>query len=145
MNIEALEEKDLIKNEDISLIFTKDEASNSYFHILEEGEYFIYPDSNMLNLFVLGSGTKLEININETRPYPFEKVGENYILRRQQPLESNIQELEDAIVNESIKTFENSFKWEKIDFRFNNLNIVESSMTTYLKDDTFKYGQIDSR
>ena len=140
LNITATSEFDennnnlLIKNEESSLIFTKDGTSNKYFHILEEGEYFIYPDVNMLNLYAVGSGTKLEIEIKGDNVYPFEKEDDNTLkLVKKESNEINLEELEEALVSESVGSFEKSFRWEKVDFSKNPLNIVESAITTFVE------------
>lgn len=140
LNTEATAEFDgegndsLIKNEENSLILYHD-TENKYFHILEEGEYFIYPDSNMLNLYAVGSGTKLEIEIdsNNTNPFVTEDNGNTYKLVKRESSEINLEELEEALVSESVGSFEKSFRWEKVDFSKNALNIVESAITTFVE------------
>ena len=124
----------LIKNEENSLIFYKD-IGNKYFHILEEGEYFIYPDANMLNLYTVGSGTKLEIEIDNTTPNPFTKGDDEntYKLVKVNSNDINLEDLEEALISESVGSFEKSFRWEKVDFSKNPLNIVESSITTFVE------------
>ena len=137
INKNASSENDLIQNEEMSLIF-QPEGNNKYFHILEEGEYFIYPDKDMLNIYVVGSGTKLEIDLKDTIKWPFEKEGDNYILKRQQPISSTLDELEKVLIDESVKTFENSFKWENLDLSKNSIIITESSISTFIEDEKIK-------
>lgn len=147
LNTEATAEFDgdgnnsLVKNEENSLVFYKDSSDNlgkKYFHILEEGEYFIYPDANMLNLYTVGSGTKLEIEIDTTNTNPFVKDGDTYKLVKRESSEINLEELEEALVSESVGSFEKSFKWEKVDFSKTPLNIVESAITTFVEGEKLK-------
>ena len=132
------------------LIFQKDPSdkkSNTYYHILEEDEVFIYPSSDGYSLFTLGSGTKLQvvfdgsdehgdfIDVSATFGKPEHTV---YKLVRQNADDGNvinIEELESSIASQDVNNFLGSYRWNVVNFSKVNLHIVESSISSYVEGD----------
>lgn len=135
-------EDDLIFQQDPS-----DATGNTYYHILEEDEVFIYPSSDGYSLFTLGSGTKLQvvftdsdqhgdfIDVSKTFGKPEHTV---YKLARQNTADGNvinIEELESSVASQDVNNFLGSYRWNVIDFSKVNLHIVESSISSYVEGD----------
>lgn len=132
-------ENDLIFEQDPS-----DASGNTYYHILEEGEVFIYPSEDGYSLFTLGSGTKLQVvfpgngqfgdlvDVSDIFGRP------TYKLARQNVVEGNIidlEELQNSISTQDINNFLSSYNWNVINFSRINLHIVESSISSYVEGD----------
>lgn len=122
-----------IKNEEGSLIFTTEEEykegeARTYTYILEEGEMFIYPNENMTSLLILSTGTKLEIDSTSSEDtIKWDKENNtDYI---------DADELEAAIEESDVGTFENSFKWEIRNLKKYPLTIAESLMYTFIEEE----------
>ena len=114
--------KNPVTNEEGNLLFnsyryTKDGAT-IYGYVLEEGELFIYPNSDMTSLNILTSGTKLEYSVEKINRVSSEII--------------DLDELEKSIEDEDIGTFKKSFSWQSIP---NELTIVESVISTYIEGD----------
>lgn len=104
------------ESDDGSMIFT----DNVY--ILEEGEFLIYPNNDMTSLCVLSSGTKI-----------YYEGGNLQKTVNKDPI--SLEDLNDCVESEDILTFEKSFKWETKDFSSNNLELIETSITTAVQGD----------
>ena len=141
-------EKDIINQESNCLVFYKDPSSNNiYYHILEEDELFIYPSDDNMTLFSLGSGTKIQVIIQDSSKLsPFidgkDKYGENTLyLEQNNKLYSegnntiDLNQLQEAVNSEDVSNFENTFSWNYYNFKSNPIHIVETSLTTYIEGD----------
>lgn len=141
-------EKDVLNQEDNGLVFYKDGDSNTYYHILEEDELFVYPSDDNLVLYSVGSGTKLQVTFQDlTKKDPFTdgttKYGENTIYLEQSNSQYvnnknviDLDQLQEAVNSQNINNFENAFGWNDYDFPSNPLHIVETTLTTYIEGDT---------
>ena len=119
-----------VSNEVGDIKFTKNPYNDSYYYILEEGEFFIYPNDDMTSLNILTSGTKIESPVSKS----LSRVIDDVI---------NIEDLQNSLEDEDIGTFTKSFKWQTIDRK---LTIVESSISTFIEGDvlnTVKDGESD--
>lgn len=109
-----------VSNEKGSINFIQNPYNNeNYYYILEEGEFFIYPNDDMTSLNILTSGTKIESSIIN----PLNRIIDDVI---------NIEDLQNSLEDEDIGTFSKSFKWQTID---RQLTIVESSISTFIEGD----------
>lgn len=120
------------------LVFYKDGETNTYCHILEEDELFIYPSSDGYSLFTLGSGTKLQVTLSNGIRSPFndgtDKYGEGtlYLVRTNSNNNIiNLEDLENALSNQDVNNFLASYKWNILNFASDNLHIVETAITTF--------------
>ena len=113
-----------IKNQkDNDLIFYKDGATNTYYHILEENEMFVYPSEDNFALFSVGSGTKLQVTITDNiednianLKDPFlpgkDKYGEGTIYIEAKEIENKIDltQLQETINTQDISNFGNIYE-----------------------------------
>lgn len=120
------------------LVFYKDGETNTYYHILEEDELFIYPSSDGYSLFTLGSGTKLQVILSNGIKTPFnggnKKYGKNtvYLSRTNSNNDViNLEDLENALNNQDVNNFLASYDWNILNFASDNLHIVETAITTF--------------
>lgn len=113
-----------ITNEEGALIFTKDATTGKFVYILEEGEFFIYPNANKTTLFVQSTGTKLEIESDASEFVLYKQNNTDYISE---------EEIEAAIEEADVGRFEKSIKWENVNFKYNPLTIIESSIHTFIE------------
>lgn len=111
----------LILNESNSLWFTNNYENGKYYYILEEGEFFIYPNDDMTSLNILSSGTKLICN-------------KQVIDRYNQNDYIDLNELENSIVDEDIGTFAKAFRWEQLGAD-TTIDVVENTISTFIEDD----------
>lgn len=134
------EGKNPVINERGDLIFSKDPYnSNIYYYILEEGEFFIYPNDDMTSLNILTSGTKIEITKNNSDV--ISAMGTIKIPRSSDDI-INISDLETSIEDGDVGTFKKSFKWQIIN---RPLNVVESAVSTFIEGDTLNsFGDLTS-
>lgn len=102
-----------IENEKGSLILTENpHNANEFYYVLEEGEYFIYPNDDATSLNILEAGTKIVIEKldsekeTDVKTIHFDKTNNTSIT-----LESL---LETSIADDDVGTFAKSFKWETI-------------------------------
>ena len=108
-----------VENEQGDIIFKQYPYDNRrYYYILEEGELFIYPNTDMTSLNILGAGTKLEYS----RP-SISRLTSDII---------DLNELETSIEDEDVGTFRKSFLWQTFD---QPLTIVESVISTFIAGD----------
>lgn len=107
--------KPTLTNTDGDLVFTNGE------YILEEGEFFIYPNDDMTSICVLSAGTKI-IYAGGT----IEKPVNIYI---------DTAKLSESIDTEDLGVFEKSFDWVTIDLSTNNLTLRETVNTNFLAGD----------
>ena len=128
------------------LIFYKDGNTNTYYHILEEDELFIYPSSDGYSLFTLGSGTKLQVTLSNGIRSPFNdgtsKYGADtcYLSRTSSNNDIiNLEDLENALSNQDVNNFLASYDWNILDFASDNLHIVETSITTFAEGTEMTY------
>lgn len=130
----------IVNQKENDLIFYKDENdANTYYHILEEDELFIYPSSDGYSLFTLGSGTKLQVTFpQQGTQTPFnngtDKYGEGtlYLARTNSNNDIiNLEDLENALSNQDVNNFLASYDWNILDFASNNLHVVETAITTF--------------
>ena len=135
---------------DNDLIFYKDDSKEStYYHILEENEVFIYPSDDMFALNTVGSGTKLEVTITENQFGSFtkgqNKYGEGTIYlsvdagNKEENKIIDLEVLSEAINSQDVATFRSSYNWNIKSFASVNLNIVETSISTFVEDDKVGY------
>lgn len=114
-----------IENEKGSLILHKNPYnSNEYYYILEEGEYFIYPNDDATSLNILESGTKIvckKIDSDTTDTIIIDKLRNNSLA-----IESM---LEDTLEDEDIGTFSKAFNWENIN---RDLTVRESVISNFI-------------
>ena len=150
-----------VQNEESNLILVReDTTSNKFFHILEEGEVFVYPSEDMLSLNTIGSGTKLEVtlptipensgNISNSN-FVYVKngesnniVGQDYLILSRTNISDenrviNIEELQDTLNTESISSFESSFKWNIVRLNSVSLSIIEQVMYSFVEGEEVKY------
>ena len=106
-----------VVNEDGDLEFTNG------FYILEEGEYFIYPNDDMTSLNVLGAGTKLEYS------------GSSPIKRAVYTDVIDVETLLNSVADDDVGTFKKAFNWETLP---GQLTVVESTIDTYIEGSTIK-------
>lgn len=135
---------DIINQKENDLIFYRDESADSgetYYHILEENEMFVYPSEDNFALFSVGSGTKLQVVLTNGIKNPFidgkDKygVGTIYIKAKETENKIDLTQLQEAINTQDISNFENSYDWTSVNFRTYPLHIVETSITTYIEGD----------
>lgn len=132
----------IVNQKENDLIFYKDGETNTYYHILEEDELFIYPSSDGYSLFTLGSGTKLQVTFPQGGTItPFnngtDKYGEGTLYLARTNSNNNIinlEDLENALGNQDVNNFLASYKWNILNFASNNLHIVETAITTFAED-----------
>lgn len=137
----------LVKNNDSSFTVTNEEGSliltenpyntNECYYILEEGEYFIYPNDDATSLNILQSGTKITINKLDSeklaKTIKFEKLNNTSIT-----LESL---LETSIADDDVGTFTKAFKWETIN---RSITIRESIISNFVESTINTETAIDS-
>ena len=129
----------IVNQKENDLIFYKDDKlANTYYHILEEDELFIYPSSDGYSLFTLGSGTKLQVTLSNGIRSPFndgtDKYGEGTLYLARTNSNNNIinlEDLENALSNQDVNNFLASYKWNILNFASDNLHIVETAITTF--------------
>lgn len=128
----------IVNQKENDLIFYKDGETNTYYHILEEDELFIYPSSDGYSLFTLGSGTKLQVTLSNGIRSPFndgtDKYGKGTLYLARTNSNNNIinlEDLENALSNQDVNNFLASYKWNILDFASDNLHIVETAITTF--------------
>lgn len=110
---------ELVLNEDNELLFSYSDDIGNYY-ILEEGEFFIYPNDDMTSLNILGAGTKLRCN-------------KSYIARKNTEY-IDLDELQNSIADEDVGTFKKSFKWEQL-ATDTSITIIQNTISTYIKGD----------
>ena len=119
-----------IDNEHGDLILKLNPWNNSeYIYILEEGEYIVYPSSDMTSLNILESGTKIKLD-----KLPQDENNEYIRIRRSQSDIILVDDLEDAMNTDDVGTFKQTFKWENINRK---LTVIETSSSNYIKDTLF--------
>ena len=136
----------IVNQIDNDLVFYKDTQANTYYHILEEDELFIYPSSDGYSLFTLGSGTKLQVTLSNGIRTPFNngtaKYGEGTIYLTRTNSDNNIvnlEDLENALSNQDVNNFLASYDWNILDFASDNLHIVETAITTFAEGTKMTY------
>lgn len=107
---------DIINQKENNLVFYQDENdANTYYHILEENEMFVYPSEDNFALFSVGSGTKLQVTVTDGIKNPFlpgeELYGANTIYIKAKETENKIDltQLQETINTQDISNFENSY------------------------------------
>ena len=108
-----------ISNDKGSILFPysfQESGKTFYYYILEEGEFFIYPNDDMTSLNILGSGTKLIYTADHLDRYQSDII--------------DIDTLQDSIEDEDVGTFRKYFKWETLQA---SLTVVESSISTFIE------------
>lgn len=136
----------IVNQKENDLIFYQDGETNTYYHILEEDELFIYPSSDGYSLFTLGSGTKLQVTLSNGIRSPFndgtDKYGEGtlYLVRTNSNNNIiNLEDLENALSNQDVNNFLASYKWNILNFASDNLHIVETAITTFAEGTEMTY------
>ena len=141
----------ILNQVDNDLIFYKDDSKpDTYYHILEENEVFIYPSDDMFTLNTLGSGTKLEVTVTGDQFGAFtndqgSKYGEGTIYlevdsrNKEKNKVIDLGVLSEAINSQDVATFRSSYNWNIKDFASVNLNIVETSISTFVEKDKVAY------
>ena len=108
-----------IENEEGNLLFKVcPDDPNKYYYILEEGEMFIYPNSDMTTLNVLGSGTKLEYSKAQ-----ISRLNDDII---------DLTELATSVEEDDVGTFKKAFIWQTFD---EPLTIVETTISSFVEGD----------
>lgn len=128
------------------LVFYQDTQANTYYHILEEDELFVYPSSDGYSLFTLGSGTKLQVTLSNGIRNPFNdgtsKYGANtcYLSRTNSNNDIiNLEDLENTLSNQDVNNFLASYDWNIVTFASDNLHIVETAITTFAEGTEMTY------
>ena len=140
----------ILNQVDNDLIFYKDDSKpDTYYHILEENEVFIYPSDDMFTLNTLGSGTKLEVTITGDQFGAFIKDQNKYgggtiylevnSRNKEKTKVIDLGVLSEAINSQDVATFRSSYNWNIKDFASVNLNIVETSISTFVEKDKVGY------
>lgn len=101
------------------LIFTQ--TSSEYYYILDEGEFFIYPNKDFTSLNILSSGTKLVSN----RERFIKDTSKNGVILKDQLYES----IEDG----DVATFEKYFNWQNLGSGA-EIKIIETEINTFVTD-----------
>lgn len=116
-----------IYNAEGNLLFKQvPNSSSKYFYILEDGEYFIYANSDNTALNILGSGTKLEYS-------------EPYINRTSTNIISN-SDLVNALSSNDISTFIKIFDWMSLN---KELTVIESVINTYIEGQKIEFTGVE--
>ena len=97
--------------------------SNEYYYILEENEYFIYPNEDATSLNVLQAGTKLVCKKEST------DTANTLVITRQKNTDIiSFDNLQNNIADEDLGTFKKAFTWEKLPREF---TVRETAMSNY--------------